>query len=210
VVELIPDALPWRDVYKLLVGAIVPRPIAFVSTVSRDGTRNLSAFSFFNGVCPKPFIVAFAPMFRGQDGQKKDTLRNIEETRQFVINVVSEDIVEKMNLTAPEFPPEVDEFEVSGLTPIPSVDVAPPRVAESAIQMECELEQILQFGDGPGGGFLVLGKVVRMHVRDDVYVDGKINPDALAAVGRMAGNDYARTRDRFALSRPSLPQEKSR
>lgn len=204
--ELIPDSLAWRDSYKLLVGSIVPRPIAFVSTISRNGVRNLAAFSFFNGVCPKPFIIAFAPMFRGSDGKKKDTLVNIEETREFVVNVVTEDLVFKMNETAPEFPPDVDEFEVAGLTPVSSISVRPPRVMESPIQMECELVQILQFGDEPGSGFLVLGKVVRMHIRDDLYFDGKIDPDKLKAVGRMAGDDYARTTDRFPLKRPTLPK----
>jgi flavin reductase (DIM6/NTAB) family NADH-FMN oxidoreductase RutF len=202
--EFIPDELPWRDCYKLLVGCIVPRPIAFVSTVSKDGIRNLAAFSFFNAVCPKPFIISFAPMFRGSDGEKKDTLRNIEDTGEFVVNIVSEDIVAAMNETAPEFPPEVDEFAVAGLTPVPSMVVRPPRVQESPVQMECQLVQVLQFGEGPGGGCLVLGKVVRIHVRDDVQRNGRIHPDVLRAVGRMAGDDYCRTRDRFAMPRPTL------
>lgn len=202
--EIVPESLAWKDSYKLLVGSIVPRPIAFVSTVSKDGVRNLAAFSFFNGVCPRPFIISFAPMLRGSDGQKKDTLRNIEETKQFVLNVVNEDIVQAMNETAPEFPPEVDEFSVSGLTPIPSVSVTPPRVKESPIQMECELVQILQFGDEPGGGFLVLGKVLRMHIRDDLYFDGKIDGHKLKAVARLAGNEYTKTSDTFTLVRPKL------
>ena len=205
-IERIPDELTWRDTYKLLVGAVVPRPIAFVSTISRTGQRNLAAFSFFNAVCPKPLIVSFAPMFRGTDGARKDTLTNIEETGQFVVNVVTEEIVAQMNLTAPEFAPEVDEFEVSGLTPVPSVVVVPPRVGESPVQMECERVEVLQFGDEQGGGFLVLGKVLRMHIADAVYQDGKIDPDALRAVGRMAGSDYTCTRDRFTLPRPQLPR----
>jgi flavin reductase (DIM6/NTAB) family NADH-FMN oxidoreductase RutF len=200
--EINPDSLAWRDSYKLLVGAIVPRPIAFVSTVSQDGVRNLAAFSFFNGVCPKPFIISFAPMLRGSDGQKKDTLRNIEDTKEFVVNIVTEDIVEQMNLTAPEYEPNIDEFSVSGLTPSASRVVRPPRVAESPIQLECKLVDILTFGETVGAGSLVLGQVVHVHVRDDVYRDGRIDVDMLRAVGRMAGHDYARTRDRFALERP--------
>ncbi|MCL6599094.1 MAG: flavin reductase family protein [Alicyclobacillus macrosporangiidus] len=203
--ELSPDALAWQDSYKLLVGCVVPRPIAFVSTQSRDGVRNLAAFSFFNGVCPKPFIISFAPMFRG-DGAKKDTLRNIEETGQFVVNVVSDELVQQMNLTSPEYPPEVDEFAVAGLTPVPSRVVAPPRVAESPIQMECERVQILQFGDGPGGGFLVLGRVVHLHVRDDLWAGDRIDGSRWLPVGRMAGNEYTRASDRFRLKRPSLPE----
>lgn len=204
--EIVPESLAWRDSYKLLVGAIVPRPIAFVSTESKAGIRNLAAFSFFNGVCPRPFIISFAPMLRGSDGQKKDTLRNIEETGQFVVNVVTEDIVQAMNETAPEFPPDVDEFVVSGLTAIPSVSVKPPRVKESPIQMECELYQTIQFGDEPGAGFLVLGKVLRMHIQDDLYFDGKIDGYKLKPVARMAGDEYAKATDRFHLKRPTLPK----
>ncbi|MCL6452214.1 MAG: flavin reductase family protein [Alicyclobacillus sp.] len=206
-VHLTPGDLPWRDSYKLLIGAVVPRPIALVSTVSADGVRNLAAFSFFNGVCPKPLVVAFAPMWRGSDGGKKDTLRNVEETGQFVVNVVSEQIVEQVNRTNPEYPPEVDEFLVSGLTPLDSECIRPPRVAESPVQMECSLLQVVTLGAEIGAGSLVLGRVERMHVRDDVYRDGKIDPDALLAVGRMAGDVYARTRDRFSLRRPTVADQ---
>lgn len=202
--RLRPDDLPWRDSYKLLIGAIVPRPIAFVSTLSSDGIPNLAAFSFFNGVCPKPFIVSFAPMWRGTDGSMKDTLKNIEDTREFVVNVVSESIVNGVNRTNPEYPPEVNEFEVAGLTPVESVVVKPHRVLESPVQMECTLVQVVTLGTEIGSGSLVLGKVECMHVHNTVYEDGKINPDALQAVGRMAGDVYARTKDRFALKRPSV------
>jgi flavin reductase (DIM6/NTAB) family NADH-FMN oxidoreductase RutF len=200
--QLDPKTLAWRDVYKLMTGAVVPRPIAFVSTQSRDGILNLAAFSFFNAVCPEPFIISFAPMRRGSDGQKKDTLRNIEETGEFVVNVVTEDIVEKMNLTAPEFPPEVDEFQISGLTPVQSTKVAPPRVGESPIAMECKLKQIISFGDHVGSGNLVLGEVVYLHVRDDLYDDGRILIDKYRPVARLAGDEYARVTDRFVLKRP--------
>jgi flavin reductase (DIM6/NTAB) family NADH-FMN oxidoreductase RutF len=202
-VEIVPNSLPWRDAYKLLIGAIVPRPIAFVSTVSEDGIRNLAAFSFFNGVCPQPFVISFAPMWKGSTGGKKDTLANIEATKEFVVNIVTEDIVQKMNLTSPEFPPDVDEFDVAKLTPVDSVKVKAPRVLESPINMECKLLQVVNFGNEIGSGSLVLGEVVQMHVRDDVYFDGKIDPDMLRAVARMAGSSYATTRDRFELVRPT-------
>jgi len=205
--RLMPDDLPWRDSYKLLIGAIVPRPIAFVSTISSDGVRNLAAFSFFNGVCPKPFIVAFAPMWRGSDGGSKDTLKNIEDTGEFVVNIVSESIVDRVNRTNPEYPPDVDEFEVSGLTALESVVVKPPRVLESPVQMECVLVQVVTLGTEIGSGSLVLGKVQCMHVDNRVYQAGKIDPDALQAVGRMAGDVYARTGDRFSLARPTTANQ---
>jgi flavin reductase (DIM6/NTAB) family NADH-FMN oxidoreductase RutF len=200
--QLDPKTLAWRDVYKLMIGAVVPRPIAFVSTLSRDGIPNLAAFSFFNAVCPDPFIISFAPMRRGSDGQKKDTLRNIEETEEFVVNVVTEDIVEKMNLTAPEFPPEVDEFQIAGFTPVQSTRVTPPRVGESPISMECKLKQIISFGDHVGSGSLVIGEVVYLHVRDDLYENGRILLDRYRPVARLAGDEYARVTDRFVLKRP--------
>jgi flavin reductase (DIM6/NTAB) family NADH-FMN oxidoreductase RutF len=203
-VDVTPGELPWRDSYKLLIGAIVPRPIAFVSTVDKSGVNNLAAFSFFNGVCPKPFIISFAPMRRGSDGSKKDTLRNIEETHEFVVNVVNEPLVSPMSQTNPEFPPDVDEFEISGLTPVASHLVKPPRVLESPIQMECQLVQVVHLGEETGSGSLVLGRVVKMHIAESVYADGKIDPAKLQAVGRMAGDVYARTTDRFAFQRATL------
>jgi flavin reductase (DIM6/NTAB) family NADH-FMN oxidoreductase RutF len=193
------------DVYKLLIGAIVPRPIAFVSTVSLEGVRNLAAFSFFTAISANPPVVCFSPMVRGsgtgQAGQK-DTLSNAAATREFVVNIVSEDFAEKMNLTAPEFPPEVDEFEVSGLTPIPSDLVRPPRVAESRVSMECKLIEIVAVSAKPLGGSLVIGEVLRFHVADAIVENFRIDPDQLHAVGRMAGNTYVRTTDRFDMIRP--------
>lgn len=195
------DKLTWQESYKLLVGSIVPRPIALVSTVSASGVQNLAAFSFFTAVCARPLTIAFSST-RRNSGEKKDTLRNIEDTRQFVVNVVTEDIVEAVNQTAPEFSPEVDEFAISGLTPVTSVCVAPPRVAESPIQMECDLVETVTLGELPGGGSLVIGRVVQLHVRDDLYVDGKIDPNQLRAVARMAGDEYCRTSQRFQLPIP--------
>jgi flavin reductase (DIM6/NTAB) family NADH-FMN oxidoreductase RutF len=190
------------DVYKLMVGVIVPRPIAFVSSLSAAGIRNLAPFSFFTGISANPPAVCFSPMIRASDGQKKDTLRNIEETREFVINVVSEDFAEKMNICSAEFPPEVDEFEASGLTPIASDLVRPPRVGESRAAMECRLLQIVNVSPKPLGGSLVIGEVLRFHVADGLFDDFRIDPDRLRAIGRMGGPSYARTTDRFAMERP--------
>jgi flavin reductase (DIM6/NTAB) family NADH-FMN oxidoreductase RutF len=199
-----PVSSPPADIYKLMVGAIVPRPIAFVSSLSLDGIRNLAPFSFFTAISANPPVVCFAPMVRFSDGQRKDTLRNIQETREFVVNVVSEEIAERMNACAPEFPPEVDEFAVSGLTPIPGDLVHPPRVAESKIAMECRLFRIVEVSDKPLGGSLVLGEVLRFHIADELFDNFRIDSDSLKAIGRMAGSDYVRTRDRFSMIRPGM------
>lgn len=198
-----PAALPWNDAYKLMVGSIVPRPIAWVSTVSAAGVRNLAPFSFFTAVAAEPMTVCFSPMRRGSDGARKDTLVNIEETGEFVVNIVSEALVAAMNETSAEFPPAVDEFVAAGLTAVPSETVAPPRVAESLVAFECRLLQVVSVGEArPGAGALVLGTVGRMYVADHVMDQGRIRPDVLQPVGRMAGSDYVRCTDRFSLPRP--------
>ena len=197
-----PKEAGWLDTYKLLIGAIVPRPIAFVSTLSPEGVANLAPFSFFTGVSANPPVVCFCPMRRGGPYPHKDTLHNITITREFVVNVVSEEFAEHMNATSAEFPPDVDEFVASGLTPIPSDLVKPPRVKESHVHMECKLYLLVEVGGVPGSGNLVLGEVVRFHV-DDQYVDGlKIDPEKLRAIGRMGGATYTRTTDRFDMVRP--------
>ncbi len=200
-----PEVAGAQNVYKLLVGVIVPRPIAFVSTLDSEGRRNLAPFSFFTAVSANPPVIAFSPMVRGSDSNRKDTLHNIEATREFVVNVVSEDFAGAMNMTSPEFPPEVDEFEVSGLTPIPSELVRPPRVAESRIHMECRLLQVVHVSPKPLGGSIVLGEVLRFHVADEV-IDAtyKVDPDKLRPIARMGGPTYARTTDRFNMERPKL------
>ncbi len=201
-----PDKQPFSDNHKLMIGSIVPRPIAFVSTVSADGRNNLAPFSYFNGVCSNPPTVMFAPARRGYDGVTKDTLNNIRDTEQFVINIVSEEIGEKMVACATDFPPEVDEFEVSGLTPKPSEKVKPPLVAESKVSFECELNQIVEIGDGgAGAGFVVIGTIVMFHVDDDVYSDGRIDIEALKPIGRLAGNSYTHIRDTFEIVRKVRP-----
>jgi flavin reductase (DIM6/NTAB) family NADH-FMN oxidoreductase RutF len=204
IVVVDPAASSIRDIEKLLVGVILPRPIAFVSTISPAGIFNLAPFSFFTAVCPKPPVVCFCNSIRSRDGSKKDTLCNVEATGEFVLNVVSEDIAQQMVLCSGEYPREVDEFQVSGLTPIPSDLVKPPRVKESRVQMECRLLQVVTVSTEPGGGSLVMGEVVRFHVADSVIEDGKVDPDKLRAIGRMGGIDYVRTTDRFSMARPKV------
>lgn len=198
-----PSANNSLDIYKLMTGAIVPRPIAFVSTVSADGVFNLAPFSFFTGISANPPVICFCPMIRS-DGTRKDTLRNIEAAGEFVVNIVSEEIAERMNLCAPEYPPEVDEFHVSGLTPVPSDLVRAPRVGESHVNMECRLLQIVEVSAKPLGGSLVLGEILRFHVDDALFENYKIDPDKLRPIGRMGGPTYTRTTDRFDMSRPSV------
>ena len=146
-----------RDIYRLLTGVIVPRPIAFVSTVSRDGIRNLAPFSFFTAISANPPVICFSPMVRNRQASQKDTLHNIEATREFVVNIVSESIAEQMNRTSADYPPEVDEFIEAGLTPLASDLVAPPRVGESLVSMECTLHTILTLSTEPLGEALWWG-----------------------------------------------------
>ncbi len=190
------------EIYKLMIGAIVPRPIALVSTVDEGGVRNLAPFSYFTACSANPPVVVFCPVMRPVPAGAKDTLRNIMATREFVVNIVSEEFAGGMNATAAQVPPEVDEFELSGLTPIPSDLVKPARVAESHIHMECRLRQVVHVSDQPGGGSLVLGEVLRFHVREDLIDNFRIDPEKLRAIGRMAGSTYIRTTDRFDLERP--------
>src|SRR3984893_269797 len=170
-----PSEHDYRNIYKLMVGAIVPRPIAFVSTISPNGIRNLAPFSFFTGISANPPVICFCPMVRGSDSSRKDTLRNIEAVREFVVNVVSEEFAEQMNACSAEFPPEVDEFEASGLTPVSSDLVKPPRVKESHINMECRLLQIVDVSAKPLGGSLVIGEVLRFHIDAALFDNYKNN-----------------------------------
>ncbi len=201
-----PAQIAPSDIYKLMIGMIMPRPIAFVSTVDAAGNRNLAPFSYFTACSSNPPVVCFCTSVRSGPRPHKDTLENIRATGELVVNIVSEEIAEQMNLCSAEVPPEVDEFELSGLTPLESDLVKPPRVAESKVQMECRLRQILVVSEEPGGGSLVLGDVLRFHIEEALLDDQKggykIDPDKLNAIGRMGGPIYTRTRDRFEMQRP--------
>lgn len=192
------------NVYKLMIGSITPRPIAFVSTTSPDGINNLAPFSFFTGISANPPVIGFSPMIN-MEGRRRDSRNNIEAQKEFVVNIVSEGFAEKMNRTAVDVPPEVDEFELSGLTPIASEIVGPPRVTEAQVSMECKLIQIVDISQKILGGAFVIGEVLCFHVEDELFENFRIDPDKLATVGRMGGNTYARTIDRFDLARPSRP-----
>lgn len=188
--------------YQRMIHAIVPRPIAWVSTLSAGGISNVAPFSYFSGVGSRPPSLLFCPA-NDRDGNSKDTLRNIQETGEFVVNIVSSSVAEQMNSSAASLPADESEFSVCGLTEAASVSVKAPRVAESPVQFECKQLQVIHLGDGPGGANIVIGEVIRMHI-DDRVIGAKelVDPDLLDAVGRMGGLSYCRTRDRFDLPRP--------
>lgn len=211
--ELTPQDLAAADRYKLLIGLIVPRPIAFVSTISTDGRTNLAPFSFFCGVGSEPMMLAFCPATGGGDaeGSDKDTLRNARPanpdnpadggTGQFVVNIVTEAIARQVAACAEALPYGDSEFDLSGLTPIASSVVKPPRVAECPAALECVTRQIVETNPGvPSSGNLVLGEVVRVHAAEGLLNDRHhTDPERLAAFGRMGGPSYCTTRDRFDL-----------
>jgi flavin reductase (DIM6/NTAB) family NADH-FMN oxidoreductase RutF len=203
--EISPESLPLADRYKLLIGGVVPRPIAFVSTMAPDGRLNLAPFSFFCGVGSNPMTVLFCPANDGQ-GNEKDTLRNckpVEEggTGEFVVNVAVERYAAEMSACAEPLAYGESEFELAELTPAPSVVVRPPRLAESPLCFECRTVQVVRTNPGqPAGGNIVIGRVVHMFVRDGVIDERlRIDPEALRAIGRMGGPTYTRTRDRFEM-----------
>lgn len=197
-----PTEKPFSEIHKLMIGSIVPRPIALVSTTSKDGNNNVAPFSYFNGVCSNPPTIMFAPARRGWDGHEKDTLINIRNNQEFVINIVSESFAEKMVKCSTDFDPNIDEFQVSGLTPESSSKVSPPKVKESKINLECKLDQIVEIGDGTAGsGFVVLGTIVLFHIDNDIYEDGHILLDKLEPLGRLAGNWYTRPTDNLKITR---------
>ena len=203
-----PAAHPFSETHKLMIGSIVPRPIALVSTTSNNGINNLAPFSYFNGVCSKPPTIMFAPARRGWDGQEKDTLINIRNTKEFSINIVSEDIGEKMVKCSTDYKKEVDEYSKSGLSPLSSKIIKQPIVSESKISLECILNQIVQIGkEDAGSGFIVIGTIVLFHIDDEVYDNGRIILDKLQPLGRVAGNGYVRSTNAFDIVRTIKPND---
>ena len=199
--QLDPEKLDARERSSLMLSTILPRPIALVSTRGRDGSLNLAPFSFFTGICADPMAICFAPGNR-RDGQKKHTLKNIEETNQFVINLVTEELAHKMNQTSGDYPYGVSEFDKAELTPAPSVKIIPPMVLESPVNLECELLKIVTIGTGPHGGNLVIGKVVYIHILDSLWKEGRIDHRDLKPISRMEGDWYHKTTDGFEMARP--------
>jgi flavin reductase (DIM6/NTAB) family NADH-FMN oxidoreductase RutF len=196
-----PATMSERENYKFLIGSIIPRPIAFVTTISKDGVLNGAPFSYFNIVSSNPPMISLS--IQRFEGRQKDTARNIVETKQFVVHIVDEQNVEKINKTAASLPPNQSEIELATLTPIDSVKISVPGVKEAKIRMECTLEHSLELAglDTPGCDFLI-GKVVQFHIENEIYENGRIDPRGLAAVSRLAGNLYAKIGEIFEIERP--------
>ncbi|MCW1969527.1 MAG: flavin reductase family protein [Anaerolineae bacterium] len=195
-----PVDLPPRDAYRLMTSVIVPRPIAWVSTIGNDGSRNLAPFSFFNGIGGNPPTLMISVGLR--KGQPKDTLRNVQENGEFVVNMVSEDLGPQMNLTAGEYDYEVDEFALAGLTAAPCDLVKPPRVAEAGVAMECRASQLVQVTDTTYT--VIFGRILRFHIREGLLrPDGLIDANALRPLARLGGDQYATLSPTFDMPRPS-------
>lgn len=207
--EIIPGSIPWQSFYKLMIGTIVPRPIGWISSLSTDGTPNLAPFSFFNAVCSNPPHVLFCASMRAaprpDSGLWKDTLHNVRETGEFVVNIVTEALAEAMNITSGEYARGQNEFEIAGVTARPSVLVKPPKVAESPVHYECVVSHIIDVSDQPGGASVVIGRVVHMDIADELIIGGdRVDILKLKPVGRLAGTGYARVNDLFDMARPRV------
>jgi flavin reductase (DIM6/NTAB) family NADH-FMN oxidoreductase RutF len=189
-----PSDLDSKSVYKLLIGSVVPRPIAWVSTISTEGIGNLAPFSFFTVASREPPILCISVGPRDDGDMSKDTLGNIEQAGEFVVNIVSLALSNMMHESSKNHPPEADEFEKAGLTPVPCEVVKAPRVEEAGVSMECVLDRILPLGTD----HLVLGRMVRFHVRDELYENGRIDVAGLDPLGRLAG-DYIKVETIFGL-----------
>lgn len=207
--QISPSDLSTRDLYTWMVRLITPRPIAWVSTMSADGVMNLAPFSFFSGLGANPPMLLFCPA-NNRLGQPKDTLANVLSTGQFVVNVVTESDAEAMNMTSCELDAGVDEFDFALIDKASCHVVSPPRVANAAAAIECELHEAIALGTGPGGANLVIGRIVWMHLADRLFdAQGEFDPMRLDTIGRMGGDDYVRTHDRFTLARPMRPKSNS-
>jgi len=217
--DINPSQLSHREFYHILISAVAPRPIAWVSSLSASGQPNLAPFSFFNCVCAEPPLLAFAPSLRSPKksgvaagghapeaavGMPKDTLRNIRETKEFVVSIVTYELAEAMNLTSGDYAATVSEFDVAKIAAAPSMIVRPARVAESPVSFECKLYQILDFNTGPQGGSLVIGEIVSIYVDERNLKAGRLDRNSLDLIGRMGGLQYARTTQRFELARPKV------
>lgn len=201
-----PANIDRKDRYKLMIGSVLPRPIAWVSSMDEIGNLNLAPFSYFTIVCPEPMTLLFCPGVLA-NGEKKNTWRNIEKVPEFVVNLTNEETAEAMNLSATVLPYGQSEFAWAGVTPLPSITIGVPRVAEAPISFECKLLDIVTVSEQVGGGAAVMGTVQMIHVRDDIYHDGYIDLSAFCPIGRLAGASYTRVKDIFEMHRVPPPEQ---
>jgi flavin reductase (DIM6/NTAB) family NADH-FMN oxidoreductase RutF len=199
-----PSAISPQQCYQWMVGAVIPRPIAWVSTLSAEGIPNLAPFSFFTVASVAPPVLAFTQV-NPRNRPEKDTLANLRATGECVVNVVSHALAAVMNQTCADYPPEIDEFQAAGIVAAPSKLVAPAGVAASPARFECRLREVLQFSDQPSGGQMILLDVVQIVVSEAALREGRLAPDLVDAVGKMAGDGYSMTRERFDMARPQWP-----
>ncbi|AWE06099.1 hypothetical protein DCE79_01225 [Lysinibacillus sp. 2017] len=200
--QIDPQQLSERENYKFLIGSIIPRPIAFITSMSEEGDVNAAPFSFFNIVSSNPPMISVS--IQRKKGQMKDTARNIRANKQFVVHIVDTENVEKVNETAANLPPEESEVERASLTLVESMKIGVPGVKEAKVRFECELETVLELGgnnENPGCD-LIIAKVKYYHIEESIYKDGRIDPNALAPISRLAGNDYAKIGEHFTIERP--------
>ncbi|MCH8568165.1 MAG: flavin reductase family protein [Balneolales bacterium] len=199
-----PALLSKKERYKLLIGSVIPRPIALVSTADKEGTNNLAPYSFFTVACISPMVIAFFPLRYKKDKELKDSLVNILQTKEFVVNIASRSIVEQLNLSSGLYEKGQDEFEISGLTPVPSAKVNPPGVGECLVRLECRLYKTLSLGEDDGGSNAIFGEVVHLYADDEVCFDGKLDERKIDPLSRLAGIKYATLGETIEINRPAL------
>jgi flavin reductase (DIM6/NTAB) family NADH-FMN oxidoreductase RutF len=197
-VKINPADLDYRQAHHLGASAMIPRPIVLVSTIGEDGIFNVAPMATITRVSMKPLLLGFEVGTR-RDGRKKDTLRNIEGTGEFVVNVVHENLAEAMNQASCDYPSDVDEFKETGMTPVKADLVKAPMVGESPVKFECRLLQILKFGQAPRFCNFIIGEVLLVHIKDEFYVNGMVDSEKLKAIGRLGSDLYCRTSDIFRL-----------
>jgi flavin reductase (DIM6/NTAB) family NADH-FMN oxidoreductase RutF len=197
------NEVPPRELYGHMVSCITPRPIAWVSSLSANNVSNLAPYSFFNGVGVNPPTLLFSSVNK-RDGEKKDTVINIQATKEFTVNIVNFEMAEVMNQSSFEYAEDVSEFEACGIETVKGDKIRVPGVAKAPVRMECELYKIISIGEGPLAANLVIGRILNIHIKDDILSEGKIDPAKLDTIGRLGGSAYSRTTDRFDLPRPTL------
>jgi flavin reductase (DIM6/NTAB) family NADH-FMN oxidoreductase RutF len=192
-----PKTLSAREAYNLLVSVVVPRPIAFITSMNVDENVNAAPYSFFNAISSSPPLVIIS--VGRKNGAMKHTAKNILRVKEFVVNLVTKKLLQSMNISSADWPPEISEIEQSNLTLAPSISIKTPRIAESPVQCECLLHSHQEIGNEPVD--LIIGEIVQFHVKDDLYSTGTIDQEHLEPIARMGGNFYSRTSDLFELER---------